>query len=158
MNKSQNIMRTLLLLFLFISINTVAQYGVPTKRDLKRAKQDTNLTVDKMISEYKNWKVISLYNYKTRKFHAKEASSQTVKIIDSSMVNYVTATDLLVVMSKTKFEIIYGGDGPEKQVFEIISFDGKYLILESKFTNEGYVDGKRVWKQKVRARYLWRLE
>jgi hypothetical protein len=82
--------------------------------------------------------------------------SKELKVIRKHKVGYITQNDKLKYRGKGKIEIIFGGKGPERQIFVLRYFDGNCLILESTFAHEGRINGKKVYYKKQCYRYLFR--
>ncbi|CAG5083886.1 hypothetical protein CRYO30217_02321 [Parvicella tangerina] len=140
-----------------ISSTLYGQGILPTKKDVKRAKKDTTINLKTLIDENDSWNYVAHYDYKSNDFLVRDSMLQ-ITFIDTETVNYITPSDKLIIIDNDEFEIIYGGEGPERQTFELIHIQGNYLILESKIRNKGYVNGKLVWKQKKKIRYLWEMK
>lgn len=142
-------------ILLTLSFGTYSQTTIPSKKVIKKAKADTSFNTSMLFSDHKTWELVTFYDYKANEYNLLD-SSRTIKYVDDNTVNYITPNDKFEIIDTRKFEIVYGGSGPERVTYEVIKRIGDYLILESKFTNKGYFNGKLVWKQKMKVRYVWK--
>ncbi|MCH2232378.1 MAG: hypothetical protein MK105_18730 [Crocinitomicaceae bacterium] len=152
-------MKKLIQIFLFLTVHfaVYCQTEIPTKKELKKAKADTTLNVNILFENHTTWEEIGYYDYKANEYRISDSSRQVV-FVNKKTVNYVTPSDKLEIKNNHEFKITYGGTGPEQQTFKILAVRGDYLILESKFVNKGYVNGKLAWKQKKKLRYIWKIK
>lgn len=152
MKKTTSIIALILLGTLLYS-----QDKIPTKKELKKSKIDSSLNVSTLFNSNKKWEEVAKFDcYKNQYILIKKPAQ--ISILNENTVNYITPADQLNVIDKNNFEIVYGGSGPERQTFTLITFVSKYLILESQFTSEGYVNGKLAWERKSKFRYVWKLK
>lgn len=145
------------IVFILFGTFLYSQDEIPTKNDLKKAKIDTSLSVITLFKKYKNWEQVAKFDYKTRQYKIIESKPAQISILDEKTVNYITPTDRLNIIDKNSFEIIFGGSGPERVTYMLITAIGKYLILEAKSTSQGYLNGKLVYEKKYKLRYVWKL-
>jgi len=76
-------------------------------------------------------------------------------VINKNRIDYITPDDKLTFKGRNKFEVVYGGSGPERQIFEILYDDNNCILLESTPTSKGYINGELVYKRTRTIRYLW---
>jgi hypothetical protein len=145
------------ILIIFIASIGYGQSTVPSKKELKKVKVDPSYDASLLFEKHPNWEYIGFYDYKRREYTLSDTFNE-ITFVNKTIVNWITPNDKLTFLSKNQFEIIYGGSGPERQEFNIITMIGNYLIVESKDTNKGYVNGKLAFKQKKKVRYIWKVK
>lgn len=145
--------------FLFCGVcrMVVAQAVIPDADALRHVKQDKTLDFDSIFSPGQVWMQVAGYDLKSHGYML-YTNQSPITVINRNQLNYVTPNDAIRHFDKNTFELIYGGEGPERQTMTLISYADGTLILESKFTNKGYANGKLVWRQKQKMRYAWQLQ
>lgn len=81
-------------------------------------------------------------------------NNSVLTITSKKRVRYVTERDKIKFLGENKFKIIFGGKGPEEDVFEIIEANQECMIVEIRGVSEGYYDKKLVWSKEYHIRYL----
>ncbi len=111
--------------------------------------------VREVLSTGSRWQRVAYYDVK--KDTIVPELKELVQLQSRQSIDYVTDHDKLRFKGAKKFKVVYGGKGPEKQTFELKYFDGKNLVLQSTFSNKGYMNGVLAYLEERTIRYVWTI-
>lgn len=142
---------------ILINVLLQAQPVIDIEQQLKSPQPQKDIHAEAIITPGSEWTELGVYS--VGKDSLFEDDHVHIEVINKHKVNFITDHDKLNFKGADEFQLIYGGHGPERQTYKIISYNNGLLLLESTFKIKGYYGfgqkAKRIYKETDTARYLW---
>ena len=104
----------------------------------------------------------ALYDYNKKELFDLKKEGTTISFVDSFSIIWGEHSGKLNIVNNSKFEMLFPTDGGIGKsapiVYDIISFNGKNLIIESTSISAFFENEVLIKKSKYKVRYLWNLK